>query len=126
MERDDREEEKREEEEARTRQVFDPTKKIFDERKRRATDLPECGRVTLPKPLPVSEEALIELRREIHNRTYGEHNKEFTDNGENIANMNDKEIRGFRYLLKRIRLGELIIIKRMSQVNSVLCQCQTI
>ena len=63
IEREEMEEERRQEEEARTRQVFDPIQKIYNEQKRRVTDLPECGRVTLPKPLPVSEEALIELRR---------------------------------------------------------------
>ena len=92
--------------------MFDPIQKIFDERKGRATDLPECGRVTLPKPLPVSEEALIELRREIHSKKYREFRKEFTNNeGEQTANLDEKEIRGLRSLLKRIRSGELIIIK---------------
>ena len=31
-----------EEEEARTRQIFDPGSKIYDDRKRRVTDLKEC------------------------------------------------------------------------------------
>ena len=43
--------------EARSRQVFNPVDKEYDERKRRVTDLKECNRVTLPKPLPASEEA---------------------------------------------------------------------
>ena len=110
-EEDEREEELREEEEARTRQVFNPIKKIFDERKRRVTDLPECGRVTLPKPLIVSEEALIEIRREIHSRTYRDYRAEFTIDGEQKSNMEENEIRGLRSLLKRIRAGELLIIK---------------
>ena len=54
---------RREEDEARCRQVFDPVEGVFDDRKRRVTDLDECNRVTLPKPLPVNEEALLELRR---------------------------------------------------------------
>ena len=110
-EEDEREEELREEEEARTRQVFNPIKKIFDERKRRVTDLPECGRVTLPKPLIVSEESLIEIRREIHSRTYRDYREEFTIDGEQKSNMEENEIRGLRSLLKRIRAGELLIIK---------------
>ena len=56
------EEERRQEEEARTRQVFDHIQKIYNEQKRRMTDLPEYGRV--------SKETLIELRREIHSRVY--------------------------------------------------------
>ena len=71
----------------------------------------ECGRVTLPKPLTVSEEALIELRREIHNKTYGKYWKEFTLNGEQVENLTDKEIRGLRSILRRIRAGELLVIK---------------
>ena len=39
------------EEEARGRQVFDPVLKKYDERRRRVTDLKECNRITLPKPL---------------------------------------------------------------------------
>ena len=40
-----------EEEDAKSRAVYDPLKKTFDPRKRRVTDLVECDRVTLPKPL---------------------------------------------------------------------------
>ena len=46
-------EEMLEEEEARTRQIYDPSKKEYDDRNRRVTDLKECSRVTLPKPLDV-------------------------------------------------------------------------
>ena len=107
----EREEEKKEEDEARTRQTFDPIGKIYDDRKRRVTDLQECNRVTLPKPLPVSEEALIEMRREIHSRIFKDHREEFTNNGEQRSNLTDIEIRGLRSLLRRMRLGELIIMK---------------
>ena len=48
---DEQLEEMAEEEEARTRQIYDPGKKIFDDRNRRVTDLKECFRITLPKPL---------------------------------------------------------------------------
>ena len=67
--------------------------------------------MTLPKPLPVQEEALIEIRREIHNRIYKEHRKNFTIDGDQIDNLDEKEIRGLRSILKRIRAGELIVIK---------------
>ena len=50
--------------ESKTRQVFDPVGQVYDERKRRVTDLRECNRITLPKPLPEIMEAKIEVRRD--------------------------------------------------------------
>ena len=62
------EEDKIEEIEATSRMTFDPINKIFDDRKRRVTDLDECSRVTLPKSLPTKEENLIEIRRSIQSK----------------------------------------------------------
>ena len=45
MDEEENEEERREEDEARCRQVFDPVERVFDDRKRRVTDLDECNRV---------------------------------------------------------------------------------
>ena len=105
------EEERKEEEEARTRQIFDPISGIYDDRKRRATDLDECARVTLPKPLPVTEEALIELRRGIHAKIHRTFLLDFTKRGEQIENLTEEETRGLRSILKRIRAGELLVIR---------------
>ena len=107
----DTEELRIEEEEARSRQTFDPINKIFDDRKRRVTDLKECSRVTLPKPLPVCEESLIEMRRNLHDKLYKEHLTKNTKLGEQLANLSEKEIRGLRSILRRIKLGELLVIK---------------
>ena len=49
--------------EAESRQAYDPCEKSYDSRKRRVTDLKECARVTLPKPLGPEQEALMETRR---------------------------------------------------------------
>ena len=65
-------EEQNEMEEAKTRQVYDPEDRSYDERKMRVTDMEECTRIHLPKPLGVKREAEIEMRREIHNRVYQE------------------------------------------------------
>ena len=46
-------EQKMKEEEARTRQIFCPIENRYGERNRRVTDLVECSRVTLPKPISV-------------------------------------------------------------------------
>ena len=61
----DEEQEKIDEIEAKSRQIFDPVNKMYDKRKRCVTDLPECSRVTLPKPLVARDEALIEIRRDV-------------------------------------------------------------
>jgi hypothetical protein len=55
---------------AQTRQVYDRTTRTFDERKRRATDLLECSRITLPKPLSTKHEANIEMRRSNNEKIY--------------------------------------------------------
>ena len=49
--------------EAKSRQFFDPEEKIFNYGKKRATDLKENSRVTLPKPCSTEDEAGIEIRR---------------------------------------------------------------
>ena len=54
---------------AQTRQIYDPRTRTFDDRKRRATDLKECARVTFPRPLETKHEAMFEMRREINGRT---------------------------------------------------------
>ena len=48
-----------EEQEAKSRLTFDPVDKTFDDRKLRVTDLKECSRTTLPRPLPTKEETMI-------------------------------------------------------------------
>ena len=49
--------------EAQTRQIYDPRTRTYDDRKRRATDLKECARVTLPRPSETKHEAMFEMRR---------------------------------------------------------------
>ena len=53
------EEERKENEilEAENRMIFDPINKVHDNRKKRATDIRECARITLPKPLTPDEES---------------------------------------------------------------------
>ena len=101
-----------EEFEAVTRRVYDDKNKIFDARRRRATDLTECSRVTLPKPLGIEEEANIELRR----KTQMEIFKKFTDKntdktGNQKSNLTREEHTGLKSLQKRIASGEIIILK---------------
>ena len=59
-----------EEMEAKTRITFDPETKEYNDQNRRVTDLQECSRVTLPRPLPTKHEAFIEIRRDVHERIF--------------------------------------------------------
>ena len=108
---EDAEEERKEEEEAKRRKTFDPINQVYDDRKRIVTDLQECIRVILPKQLPVTEEAMIELRRDVHSKVYEEHRRRRTKEGEQTNNMSEVELRGLRSLLLRIKKGEIIIMK---------------
>ena len=103
---------KEKEQEARARQVFCPVEKRYDERKRRVTDLVECSRVTLPKPLSTVREAQIEVRREVHDRIFQEYRREHCNQqGEQETNLMPEEKRGLESLLKRIKKENLIIMK---------------
>ena len=106
------EQEMQDEIEAKSRQTFDPEKKEYDDRKRRVTDLKECSRVTLPKPLPTKEEALIEMRREMHGKIYEEFRQENCNkDGEQQPNLSEIEREGLKSLQKRIKEGEIVIMK---------------
>ena len=97
---------------ARSRQIYDPEERKYDDRNRRATDLVECSRITLPRPLNIIREAQIENRREIHNRIFQEYRKEFCpSNGEQESGLTDEEKKGLRTLQKRIKKGEIVALK---------------
>ena len=55
---------------AKARQPYDPVEGIYDDRKRRVTDLRECSKITLPKPLPPQYEAALEMRRVAQQKIY--------------------------------------------------------
>ena len=65
-----------ERDEARTRQIYNPIERRFDDQKRRVTDLSECARVTLPKPMSTKNEALMEMRRGTNEKTYNNYREE--------------------------------------------------
>ena len=101
-----------EEEEAKARQVFDPEGKIFDYRKKRVTDLDENTRVILPKPLPPSEEASIEMRRENYRKIFREVKRKITnEKGEQKPNLTETAIKGLKSIKKRIKDEEIIVLK---------------
>ena len=110
------------EEEAKGRQVFDPVEKRYDERKRRVTDLKECNRVTLPKPLPATEEAKIEIRREVHRDIYDKYRAEHCDKkGNQRSNLSKEEQEGLRSLEKKVKERKLIVIKTDKSSRFAVC-----
>ena len=97
---------------ARTRQVYDPTTRTFDDRKRRATDLQECSRITLPKPLSTKHEANIEMRRSNNEKIYSKYRGEVCNKrGEVQGNLTPEEKDGLRSLQKRIKNHEIVVLK---------------
>ena len=79
QEYDEKEMLEQQEYEARARQIFDPEEKKFDSRKRRVTDLQECSRVYLPKPLDVQEESKLDARKQAQTDIYNNYRQEFTN-----------------------------------------------
>ena len=108
----DEKEMQRKEEESKMRQVYDPLEKRYDEGKRRVTDLEECSRVVLPKPLSVIRETEIEMRREAHTTVYQEYRREFCNkDGEQKKNLTEEEQIGLKRIQKRIKDGDLVVLK---------------
>ena len=101
-----------EEFEARCRQIYDPETREFDARKKKATDLQECNRVTLPKPLSAENEAKLELRKTTQTQIFKEWlDKNTNKNHEQKSNLTPDEQKGLKSLQTRIKKGELIVIK---------------
>ena len=110
---DENKEQQMKENEARMRQVYDPLEKRYDEGKRRVTDLEECNRVVLPKPLSVKRETEIEMRREAHNTVYQEYRREFCNrDGEQKTNLTEEEKTGLKRIQKRVKDGDLVVLKK--------------
>ena len=109
---DEKEDLKQQECEARTRQIFNPEDKIFDGRKRRVTDLKECSRVFLPRPLDAQEESKLEARKQAQTEIYEKYRKEFTNkNNKQESNLTSIEQEGLKILEKRTRNNEIIVMK---------------
>ena len=101
-----------EELEAKTRQTFDPETRTYNDQNRRVTDLQECARVTLPRPLPTNQEAFIQIRRDVHSRIYDQYRQEFCNkNGDQKTNLTEMEEKGLKMLKKRVKEKEIIIMK---------------
>ena len=92
---------------------------MFDDRKRRVTDLKECNRVTLPKPMKEIDEALIEIRRDAIGKIFGEHRDANCKKDVQPNNSTQAEAEGLESLQKKIQKKDLIILKRINPENFV-------
>ena len=88
--------------EAQNRMIFDPKNQIYDSRKRRVTDLKECARITLPKPLTPEEESKLEVRKNTQKEIFEKYRIKNTDSkGEQKSNLTPAEKRGLDSLKKK-------------------------
>ena len=78
--------------EAMVRQVYDPKNRVFDDRRRRATDLKECARITLPQPLDTGHEAAFEMRRGTSDKVYNKYRQEECNNKGEVKQDKAKQI----------------------------------
>ena len=98
--------------EAEARAVFDPLKKVYDNRNKRVTDLKENSRVHLPRPLPPGEEANIEMRRGVYMRLFQDFvRNNCKKNGDQKTNITREIDNGIKSLKKRIDNEEIIIME---------------
>ena len=65
--------------EAKNMMIYDPTNKSFDNRRRRVTDLNQCTRVTLPRPLSPEEASRSEVRKRTVKDTFEKYRRENTN-----------------------------------------------
>ena len=92
-------------------EIFDPQEKLYDDRKRRVTDLKECNKITLPKALPAKDEALIEMRREVISKIYKDYRDKNCKKDQQESNLTENERKGLESLQKRIRDKEIVVMK---------------
>ena len=109
--------------EAKERQVFDPLKKVFDFSKRRATDCVENTKINLPQLGDPKEESQLEMlrtllwdeylsfKKELILRKEKDGKKDARDKNQEGDNLTMQQKRGLIKLKKRIKDGEILVIK---------------
>ena len=91
--------------------VYDPINGVYDDRKKRVTDIQECAKITLPKPLPPEYEAALEMRRNAQTKIYNKYRAEKCNKkGEQRTNLTKGEKDGIRKLAKRRKNQEIVVM----------------
>ena len=96
---------------AKNEMVYDPVNREYDARRMKVTNLTENTRITLPRPLKPIREAEIEIRRREYLRVFEKFKKEETKKGKQETNMTEKERKGLDSIKKRVKSGEIVILK---------------
>ena len=92
--------------------VFNEDEMTIDYGRKRATDCKHNTCVRLPKPRSAKVEQDIELRRQTWRKIYKDFRNQFTDEeGIQESNLTMEEARGLKKLQKRVKEGELVVVK---------------
>ena len=101
-----------EEAELNAKTVFNEDDGSLDYGRKRATDCKHNTYVKLPKPKSVRVERDIEFRRLTWRKLYRDFRDSYSDeDGVQESNLTEMEARGLKKLQKRVREGELIVVK---------------
>ena len=96
---------------AKSRQFFDPEERVYDYRKKRATDVKQNTRVVLPQPVTEIQEAGIAMRRENFNKITKRWIEEKCDEkNRQKSNLTKAERAGLKSLKKRIDEEEIVVM----------------
>ena len=92
--------------------VFNEDEMTIDYSRKRATDCKHNTCVKLPGPKNIKVEEGIELRRLTWRKIFRDYMKEFTDErGVQESNLTEGESRGLKSLQKRVKEGELVVVR---------------
>ena len=98
--------------EAESRNPYDEVVRIFDVRKKNIRDIKQNPRITLPRALTGPEEAVIACVKEDMSEIYREYVAKNCDEKGGITkpNLSNRELRGLRSLLNRIKNREVMVV----------------
>ena len=95
-----------------SQKTVDPETRRYNDQNIIVTDLQECARVTLSKPLPTKQEAFIEIRRDVHTKSFNQYRQKFCNkNRAQKTNLTEQEERGLKRLLTRIQEDNIVVLK---------------
>ena len=106
-------EERQRQEDSQSRIIFDQESNTINMGARRATDMKHNSRLIMPQPRPPMEEAIQCTRQEVWKSAVSRYKVEHCNKTGviNVNNLNDKERVGLNKLRKRVKEGEITILK---------------